>query len=169
MGQRRGPLPRPAKIHKLHGAYREDRHGGGLNVKPTLPDPPDWLDKVALAEWNRIAPELYKLGVLTSLDTVLLQMYVVVYSRWIKAEAELLKDRESKPEVMRTPNGYQQQSAWLTISSNCIKQMQSLCAEFGLSPATRARIKLIESRPQQLDLLGMLDRFGENMARSGGK
>ncbi len=167
MGQR-GPQPRPGKIHKLHGSFRQDRHGGELKIKPSLPDPPEWLDAVALAEWNRLAPELYKLGVLTVLDTTLLAMYAVVYSRWIRAEAELLKDRESRPEVMTTPNGYQQQSAWLSISNNCVKQMQSLCAEFGLSPATRARIKLIESRPEQKSLLELLDQFGQSMAAGPG-
>jgi P27 family predicted phage terminase small subunit len=168
MGQR-GPQPRPGKIHRLHGSYREDRHGGELKVKPSLPDPPDWLDPVALQEWHRIAPQLFKLGVLTELDTALLSMYCVVFSRWVRAEGELLKNKESVPEIDETPNGYRQQSPWLLIANNAIKQMQSLCAEFGLSPATRARIKLIESRPEQKSLLDMLDQFGKSMAGSGDK
>lgn len=170
MGQR-GPQPKPGKIHRLHGSYREDRHGGELKVKPALPDPPDLVvaDPVALQEWHRIARQLFEIGVLTELDTTLLATYCTVFSRWVKAESKLLEGKQSNPEVHRTPNGYEQQSVWLQIANTCVKQLQSLCAEFGLSPATRARLKLIQERPQQLDLLGMLDKFGETMARSGGK
>lgn len=152
----------PGKIHQLHGTYREDRHGGGVKVDSVLPDPPDRLPIVGQIEWRRLAPELNKLGVLSELDLTTLEMYCTVFARWIKAEGKIREQEEG--EISRTPNGYQQQSAWLQISNNCIKQMQSLCAEFGMTPATRARMRLIEQQPKQLDLLTLLDELSQAKA-----
>jgi len=154
----------PGKIHQLHGTYRPDRQGKELSVESILPDPPENLEEVALIEWNRIAPQLHKLGVLTELDTTLLHMYCVVFSRWIRAEQKIAEIKNKEGEISETPNGYHQQSVWLQISNQCIKQTQSLCAEFGLSPATRARLRFIESRPKQLDLLSLLDEVSKKKA-----
>lgn len=152
----------PAKIHQLHGTYRDDRHGGELKVDCVMPDPPDWLNDIAKKEWLRIAPVLKKYKVLSDMDITVLEMYCVVYARWISAEKKMQSIRDG--EISETPNGYQQQSAWLQIANTSIKQMQSLCAEFGMSPATRARMKLIESKPKQLDLLSLLDQVSKSKA-----
>jgi len=159
---KRGPKFKPAKIHQLHGTFRKDRQGGELNVTSILPDPPPELSGVGLEEWHRMAPELHKLGVLTALDVTLLHMYCTVFARWINAEKKIKEIQDG--EISTTPNGYQQQSAWLTIANQCVKQTQSLCAEFGLSPATRARLRFIEERPKQMDLLKILDSVSKQKA-----
>lgn len=155
----------PASIHKLHGNYRANRHGLGLEAEAMddIPVPPGRLAAVGAAEWRRLAPELHKMGVLTALDLTTLEMYCTVYARWINAERML----QPGEEVAETPNGFQQQSAWLLVVNNCIKQMQSLCAEFGMTPATRARIRMIEKQPEQLDLLSLLDQAAKNKAVNG--
>lgn len=154
----------PGKIHQLHGTYRPDRHGEEMQLDSVLPEPPDRLPEVGKIEWRRLAVELHKLGILTPLDIVTLEMYCTVFARWIKAEERLRESHDS--EISETPNGYQQQSAWLQISNNCLKQIQSLAAEFGLTPATRARIKLIQSKPKQLDLLSLLDELSKEKAKA---
>jgi P27 family predicted phage terminase small subunit len=166
----RGRKALPGKLHVLHGTYREDRHGGELQVEAVLPDPPERLPEIGKQEWRRLAPELFKYKVLSNLDLTTLEMYCTVFDRWVRAEQRLRDetDEHHDGEIARTPNGFQQQSAWLLIANNCIKQMQSLCAEFGMTPATRARMKLIQERPKQLDLLSMLDQFGANMASGTG-
>lgn len=152
----------PGKIHQLHGSYRGDRHGGEMQVETILPDPPDRLSDEAKAEWERLAPELHKLGILTALDLAILEAYCNVFARYLKAERRLAEIVDGELSV--TPNGYEQQSAWFQVANICIKQMQSLCSEFGLTPATRARLKMISSKPKQLDLLKLLDDLSKEKA-----
>lgn len=159
-----GPKALPANVHRLHGTYRTDRHGGELKVDTlfAIPDPPGRLSAIGAAEWRRLAPELHKLGLLTALDLTTLEMYCTVYARWIAAELAL--KGENTPGITLSPNGYPQQSVNLQITNASIKQLQSLCAEFGMTPATRARLRMIEKQPEQLDLLSLLDQASQARA-----
>jgi len=148
----------PGNLHVLRGTNREDRHGGGVSVTIVNPDPPDGLPVVAAAEWKRIAPILSKYKLLSDLDLTALEAYCRVYARWLDAEKKL---DEKDSLVFRTQTGYETQSAYLNIINMCLKQMQSFMAEFGMTPATRERLKAIASQPKQL---GMFDDF---LARKG--
>lgn len=158
----RGRKPIPGKIHQLHGTHRDDRHGKELHVESILPDPPDRLPEIGKIEWQRLAAELHKIGIMSALDVVALEMYCTVFSRWVEAEERLQGD--PRRGIISTPNGYAVQGPWLQVSNNCIKQMQSLSAEFGLTPATRAKIRFIEKQPKQLDLLELLDDLSKAKA-----
>jgi P27 family predicted phage terminase small subunit len=52
-------------------------------------EPPDFLSAYARDEWRRVAPELHRLGLVTTLDVALLAVYCTAYARWRTAE-ELL-------------------------------------------------------------------------------
>ena len=143
----------PGNMHVLRGTHREDRHGGSVAVAIVNPDPPAGLPEVASAEWKRIAPILSKYRLLSDLDLTALEMYCRVYARWLDAEKKL-EWKESL--VFRTTTGYETQSAYLNIINQCLKQMQSLMAEFGMTPATRERLKSLANQPQQL---GLFDDF----------
>jgi len=147
----KGRKAMPANMRLLHGTHREDRHGGGLSVNIVNPDPPEGMPEAATAEWKRMAPILSGYRILSDLDLTTLQAYCRVYARWL--EAERLLD-ESGKLVFTTKSGYQAQSAYLSIINQCLKQMQSLMAEFGMTPASRERLKAIASAPKQQDLFG---------------
>jgi P27 family predicted phage terminase small subunit len=149
----------PSNMHILHGTDRKDRHGGGLSVLIVNPDPPDGLPEVAADEWRRMAPVLAKYNLLSDLDLTALEMYCRVYARWLEAERLL---EESQTLVFKTQTGYQTQSAYLNIINQCLKQMQSLMGEFGMTPATRERLKAIANQPKPQDLFSdFLDRKKE--------
>lgn len=156
----------PAKIHQLHGTYREDRHGKGIQLDSILPEPPERLTEVARLEWRRVAKELHDAGILTSLDLTALEMYCTVFAQWVEAHEEMRKRPGGM--VSSTPNGYKQQSAWFQVANVCLKQMQGLLSEFGMTPATRARLKLIEEQPKQLDILSLLDEVSQQRAGGNG-
>jgi Phage terminase, small subunit len=64
-------------------------------------------------------------------------------------EAEGSRDEISKTGlVMRTPNGYEQKSAWAGIASENAKLVERFLAHFGMSPAARARV---EAQPPEPD------------------
>lgn len=160
----KGRKAMPGALHMLHGTHRQDRHGGGLAVQIVNPDPPAGMPEDATAEWRRIAPILARYKLLSDLDLVALQAYCRVYARWLQAERAL--DLEDSL-VFRTSTGYEAQNAHLSIINSCLKQMQSLMAEFGMTPATRERLKALASTPQQQDLFGDFLRKKQATATNG--
>ena len=57
-------------------------------------------------------------------------------ARWKEAEAFITQHGS----IFQTPSGYVQQVPQESIAQQNLKIMQSFCSEFGLTPATRARI-----------------------------
>lgn len=90
----------------------------------------------AKKEWKRLAPSLEAMGVLTMLDLTAFEGYCQAYARWKEAEMFIAQHGS----IFKTPSGYVQQVPQVSIAQQNLKIMQSLCSEFGLTPATRARI-----------------------------
>ena len=133
----RGRKPKPTALKMLEG----NPGGRPLNTKEPKPEKkaprcPSWLEDEAKKEWKRMAKVLEQMGLLTEMDMAAFAGYCQAYARWKEAE-EFLTQHGS---MVRTPNGYLQQVPQVSIAQQNLKIMQSFCAEFGLTPATRARI-----------------------------
>lgn len=135
-----GPAPKPTKLKLLAGNPGKRR----LNDRepaPAVPDrapyAPRFLGAEAKKEWRRIAPVLLDLGLYTDLDYAALVAYCSAFGRMIEAERELGK--QASP-IRTTDKGYEHQTAWLSIRNAAAKEVRSLLAEFGLSPAQRSRV-----------------------------
>ena len=121
----RGRKPLPTALKELEG----DRGKGRRPLNKDEPTPPQdnvkcpaWLMPEAKKEWKRLAPSL--IG------------YCQAYARWREAE-EFLSQHGT---IFKTPSGYVQQVPQVSIAMQNLKIMQSFCAEFGLTPASRARL-----------------------------
>src|SRR5688500_15978698 len=110
----RGRKPLPTALKVLQGTDRPDRRRGRTEPRPPdgLPEPPPWLDDVARAEWDRFAPILTQMGVLTIVDGMLLAIYCTSFARWRQAEDALA----SKGLLVPTPGGGEKVSPYWTIS-----------------------------------------------------
>ncbi len=97
---------------------------------------PDWLMPEAKKEWKRLAPSLIAMRTLTEHDMEAFAGYCQAYARWREAE-EFLSQHGT---IFRTPSGYVQQVPQVSIAMQNLKLMQSFCSEFGLTPASRARL-----------------------------
>jgi P27 family predicted phage terminase small subunit len=111
-----------------------------------------------------MAPVLAGYKLLSDLDLAALEAYCRVYARWLEAERLLEEDGKL---VFTTSTGYQTQSAYLNIINQCLKQMQTFMAEFGMTPATRERLKAIASQPKQQDLFGDFLNRKKDVAQNG--
>jgi P27 family predicted phage terminase small subunit len=132
-------LPKPTKLKILNGNPGK-RPLNENEPQPTgTPTCPSWLNAEAKREWKRVCPELSRLGLLTVVDRAALAGYCVAYSRWKRAEEEVNKGfsyqfvsndfetkRGKKPEVQ--------------IAMDSLNQVKQFCAEFGLTPSSRARM-----------------------------
>ena len=142
---KRGPKPKPTKLKKLEGV-RTDR----INEDEPEPGPgkvtcPRFLSKGAKDEWQRIASELTRLGLLAPIDRAAFAAYCQSYGRWVQTERLLLEKgiiaKGSKGQVIASP--------LLWISTSASKMMLKFAVEFGLTPSSRSR--LIAAEPPERD------------------
>lgn len=136
MAQRGRPVkPTALKILDGNPGKRPLHKEAELPPMPNL-RPPTWLLPDAKKEWRRLAPALQAQGLLTTGDTQAFAGYCQAYARWKEAEEWI----STHSAWFRTQSGYMQQVPQVSIANNSLKTMQSLAAEFGLTPAARARI-----------------------------
>lgn len=146
-----GAKPKPTKIKKLEG------NPGKRPLNEKEPQPkrledikaPNWLDRKAKAEWNRVVPELHRLGILTKIDISTLEAYCQSYAKWKEAELFLMKHGMTTLRVKKDRDGnvLSEQSApypEVYIANNALDQMRKLAAEFGMTPASRTRIQVAD-------------------------
>jgi P27 family predicted phage terminase small subunit len=133
----RGAKPTPTRLKLLKGTDRADRlNRSEPSPQPSIPRCPAELGEEARKEWKRITKDLHVLGLLTSIDRAALSLYCDAWGRWI----ESLDSLKKYGVVIKSPNGYPVQSPYLAVANKAAEQVRLLLGEFGLSPASRARV-----------------------------
>lgn len=107
---------------------------------PSLPDAPTHLSPEAREEWDRVAGELYDLGVLSAVDRAALAAYCQAYGRWVAAERELRREDGSMNLISVTSNGNVIQNPLVGIANKSLELMHKYLTEFGMSPSSRTRV-----------------------------
>lgn len=140
-------LGNPGK-RKLNDREPEARKG--------VPEMPRFLNGEARAEWKRIIPILCDMGVLTVADGKALGAYCSAYSQLVKAEAAIEKyglicatlDQQTGVAVLKV-------NPAVRIKSDSLRHMKSFLLEFGLTPASRSKLKINVNHdtPDALDSL----------------
>ena len=151
---RPGPPPKPTAIKRLEG------NPGQYPLNENEPQPkrgcvmPTWLPNGAKREWQRIYPELDRLGLVTIVDLALLAAYCVAFSQHERAVRLLKPTRKNpRPEIQQTKSGYEVPSGTELMRRNAVKELRAVSAEFGFSPAARSRIEIKESVGDELEAL----------------
>lgn len=141
-----GAPRKPTALKVLEGTNRKDR------ANPDEPSPeieaipcPEYLPALAAEEWNRIVPELVELGLLSKIDKLGLEGYCFNYHRWRQAE-EII---EEMGLTMETPQGLEMQRPEVSIGVQARKQMLEFLREFGLTPASRGKVKATPKQPKE--------------------
>ena len=146
-GRGGGPKPRP-HLRLIKGTAR----GKGKPTRPRpqpesgVPSPPPVLSAEARAEWDRVAPELYRLGYLTPLDRAVLAAYAQSFGRWLIAERQLGRILLSK-----TGSGTNMQHPLLGIARRAGQDAVKYATELGMSPVARLRFDGVQSPPPSDD------------------
>jgi P27 family predicted phage terminase small subunit len=156
MGER-GPKTTPVALQLLRGDPRKlgkARLGALLDetIRPPveIPDAPASLRGEALSEWERIAPHLAKLGLISQIDRAALAAYCTAWGDFVWAENRVAALNDAARElgdktgehgrIWDTPSGYKQISVPLQIRNRAMEVMAKFLAEFGMSPAARSRV-----------------------------
>lgn len=145
---RRGPKRKPTKLHVING------NPGHRPLNTNEPEPaadmpprPEFLDDYAVQEWDRQAPHLYGLGILTVVDGAAFGAYCMAYSRWRRAEEALATEARVDDKtkaggtVIKTTSGNLIQNPLVGIANAARRDMVRYAAEFGLTPSSRANLE----------------------------
>ncbi|MEI3478404.1 MAG: phage terminase small subunit P27 family [Bilophila sp.] len=131
----------PTQVKLLRGTAQRCRMNPDEPAPdPSLPDAPTHLSPEAREEWDRVAGELYDLGVLSAVDRAALAAYCQAYGRWVAAERELRREDGSMNLISVTSNGNVIQNPLVGIANKSLELMHKYLTEFGMSPSSRTRV-----------------------------
>ena len=141
----KGRKPKPTKLKILAGnPGKRPLNEDEPQFAPSLPEPPAFLSEEAKTEWERIAGALYLQGVLTAVDRGALAGCCQAYGRWMQAELALAglaaKDPTTFGLLLKTPYG-PVCNPLVAIAHKSFELYVRTCAEFGMTPSSRSRIK----------------------------
>lgn len=148
MGER-GPKKKPTKLELLQGRPgRRPINRKEPSPRAKAPRRPRWLSATAKAEWDAIAPELERIGLLTLVDGASFAAYCEVVSLFQRAQKALKKEKNLHYE---TDNGSKRPIPEIQILLDAARTIRAFAAEFGLTPSARARIEV--EPPKELSKL----------------
>jgi P27 family predicted phage terminase small subunit len=165
----KGRKPTPEHLKIMRGnPGRRPLNPDAPAPDPDIPDAPAHLSEPAAAEWDRISVELMDLGLLSQIDMAALTIYCTAWGRHVEAETHLRveglmlmgkakpiptgeKDDDGNPIL---EEGKPYQNPWVGVSNRAIELMQSMLAEFGLSPSSRSRLTVTPKVKKKESLFG---------------
>ena len=117
------------------------------------PDPPPDLVGEALAEWNRVVPELARLGLVSVLDRAALVVYCQAWeayniARQAFAEYGPLVPGRREGELIKNPAAQ--------VMRDQADLMSRFGSKFGLTPSDRARLSVPEESDGADDIESLL-------------
>ena len=86
------------------------------------------------------------MGVIGVVDRAMLCGYAQAWSRWVAAEAEV----RSRPVITRSVKGHPMATPWLGVANRAMDYILKFGAELGLSPSSRARLKVDKGARNEL-------------------
>ena len=147
-----GRKPKPTHLKVLEGnPGKRPLPRNEPKPRPVSPKRPAWLTGEGRREWERVVPELGRLGLLTIVDGAALAGYCQSWTDYVETTRFLKKHGRT----FETPNGYVQQRPEVSIAQKSLQLVKAFCAEFGLTPSSRGRMSLPGEKDDDFD--GLLD------------
>ena len=149
-----GPPPKPTALKVLEGNKGKQK----LNTKEPKPLPvhsikaPEWLSKYAKEFWQKYVPMLVRLGLYTEAD----ESAMILLSESYADFRECLLVTQADGRTFLTEKEYTVQRPEVAILRKARKDMESLLAHFGMTPASRSRL-MVNLSKEMGDFEGMLD------------
>lgn len=141
----RGKKPKPTHLKLVTGTFRKDRSSKNEPMPAlAIPPVPCELSDDAKLEWGRTSIDLYKLGLLTSLDRAAFAAYCDSWGILIRTRRLLAKMGEGGADglLIKTAQGNLIQNPLIGIANKAKRDMVRYAAELGMTPSARARISV---------------------------
>jgi P27 family predicted phage terminase small subunit len=140
-----GTKPKPTHLKLVTGnPGKRTLNRKEAKTKAAIPAPPAHLTADAVEEWERVATELFNLGILSEIDRAALAAYAMAYGRWVQAERAIgkmaEKDQLTGGLMIKTSNGNAIQNPLVGTANKAAADMMRYAAEFGMTPSARSKI-----------------------------
>ena len=153
-----GRKPKPVVLKLITGnPGRRPLNEDEPRPPAAIPDAPAHLTPVARQEWDRLAPGLYLVGILTELDRAVLSAYCPSWADVVEAEEnirrygklvksptrKITRRRRDGTESTETSGGYPMQSPYVAIRNRALALMGKFAVELGRTPSSRGRVSAV--------------------------
>jgi P27 family predicted phage terminase small subunit len=144
----KGKISKSTELKKLSGTFRADRVKAGMVgiALSRVPKAPNWLNDESKIIFKDICKMILSHKMLFDTDVYLIAVYSFEF--WV-FKTSVAKLQEPENLVMKTQSGYEQISPWITIRNQAQKNIRDIGAQFGLDPASRAKLGIKE--PEQIN------------------
>ena len=140
---RRGPKPQPEGVKDQKAPVRSRSRKTANAAPPTAPAAsgaaPSWLKGEGLKIFQRMAPTLRGMKLLTETDVPAFSRYCKHYARWLDMQKRLDKDGEFY-EIETASGKVRRADPAFTMADRLDRMMLAFEDRFGLNPAERQRI-----------------------------
>ena len=160
-----GRRPKPTAMKELAGNPGH-RPLNDAEPKPdkAAPEMPKGMLKAARREWAAIVPSLLRIGVLSNIDGKALAAYCDAYAHWELARKQIEKYGLVIEEPVLDKDGFVN-TAMVRLKANPAvniytamgKLMKSYLIEFGLTPASRSKLKIEKQAEVPDPMAALLD------------
>ena len=152
---RRGPIHTPRPILENRGARHLDtRRKNELTGDGERPRCPVRLTKEAKSCWKQLVPKLQAMGILSSVDVIVLEQLCETFARWRVASEEaaaigdvIILRHPAKDGAQGAIKGMKT-NPYARIRDNLNRDLLRLAQEFGMTPSARARINVDTSEKE---------------------
>jgi P27 family predicted phage terminase small subunit len=138
---RRGPAPKPTQLRLLHGDKPSRINLAEPRPRDVPPERPPWLSAEAAEEWDRVAPDLARMGTAKAIDAAGLACYCEAVARFraandMLAQSQvLIVDRDNTPRV----------NPAVRVARDASYELRMWAREFGLTPSARSPLRIEHS------------------------
>lgn len=151
MGKGRKPTPTALKL--LQGnPGRRPINGEEPQFQEGTGEPPEWLNKEQRNFWAEVYPLLHGARVITSADEQALAHLCIALAE-VRAATETL---EAQGRYQVNDQGMIKVHPAVHVLNNALSASKSLMSEFGMTPASRTKIKALAGVEEENPLLKFL-------------
>ncbi|MBX9580488.1 MAG: phage terminase small subunit P27 family [Gemmataceae bacterium] len=147
----RGPPPEPTAVRVLKGNPGRRKLNDAEPVTPPLSvTPPEWMEGDALAKqfWHELAKTVTAMTVGQESDRAALEMLSMCLAEARRAYERLEEDGRTVFSIQ----GGEKVSPHFTIMSRMISQAMGIMKEFGMTPASRTRVRALATGQRESKL-----------------
>ena len=132
------------EIKEMTGAYRKNpqrRAVAAPVADGTAPDTPECLCDVAKAKWDELIGDLKRNGVLSTDTREMLISYCTTFAKWMEARQKVEETGLAIHSVDKLGNEIISRNPYVAEMHKFREQLNKLLPEFGLTPASRQKLK----------------------------
>lgn len=151
-----GPPPKPTAQLRLSGSWRANTRKREPKLKEAAPRVPSWLSDEAKEAWKELVEVLEPMRVLTPSDALALAQCAEYLARWKRVTAAV--NRFGEVFRINKDDGtfsHFKRSPYVTQQLEYGVMLNRMMAQFGLTPAARARVTTNE---QEADIQSIFSR-----------